>query len=324
MSEVKPAKSYLDIVNECDSFPSIQDDPQDYKRYVSNFYAFKINGYSDILGYMPNEQVVKFLWPNSTWKVVQGKAGESGTLTLMSPEDATADERTALLDETLQAARNTFEVLKGWRNELYPIYIPGTTKLLASIERSAACLFGLPTWGIHLTAFIKKDGKFLIWVPRRSATKSTFSGMLDNSVAGGMATGETPFECMLREAEEEASLERDVAKHAIAVGALSYIYERDHRAGGETGLLQPECEYVYDLPLSPEIILKPKDGEVEMFNLMSVEEVIAEVRQGSFKPNCAVVIIDFLIRHGYITAENEKYYEEICSRLHRRLGYPNI
>ncbi|OJD16786.1 hypothetical protein AJ78_03076 [Emergomyces pasteurianus Ep9510] len=327
MSEKPLGKSNLELVEECDSFPYIQDNPLYYKSYVSStFYEFRINGCPKILGYIPIELVEKFSWAESAWKLVERKEGESGTLTLMSPEDATADERTALLDETLQAARNTFKVLmgKGWRNEKYPIYIPGTTQLLASIERSAACLFGLPTWGIHLTAFTKKDGQLLIWVPRRSATKSTFKGMLDNSVAGGMATGETPFECMLREAEEEASLEQKVAKNAIPVGVLSYVYVRDPRAGGETGLLQPELEHVYDLPLSPEITLKPKDGEVEMFTLMTVEEVISEMRQGNFKPNCAVVIIDFLIRHGFIRAEDEKDYEEICSRLHRRLGYPNI
>ncbi|PGH29899.1 hypothetical protein GX50_07341 [[Emmonsia] crescens] len=325
-SETKLDRSYLDLVKECDSFPYIQDDPALYKKYVSNFHEFKINGYPQILGYMQNEMVEKFPWPESEWKVVKGEKGKSGTLTLMSHEKATVDERTALLDKSLQEARNTFEVLKGkgWRNEKYPIYIPGTNDLLASIERSAACLFGVSTWGIHMTAYTGKDENMKIWVPKRAATKSTFPGMLDNSVAGGMATFEKPFECMLREAYEEASLKREDAGKAIATGALRYIYERDSRAGGETGLLQPECEYIYDLHLESNIILTPKDGEVEWFNLMLVDEVIKELRKGNFKPNCAVVIIDFLIRHGKITAESEEDYEEICSRLHRRLGYPNI
>lgn len=44
------------------------------------------------------------------------------------------------------------------------------------------------------------------------------------------------------------------------------------------------------------------DGEVEEFTLLHVEEV-EEILQTSmrYKPNCALVIIDFLFRHGYAT-----------------------
>jgi hypothetical protein len=50
-----------------------------------------------------------------------------------------------------------------------------------------------------------------------------------------------------------------------------------------------------------------------------VREALAE---GQFKPNCAMVMIDFLIRHGILTVENEGNYLEILSRLHRRLEFP--
>jgi hypothetical protein len=35
-----------------------------------------------------------------------------------------------------------------------------------------------------------------------------------------------------------------------------------------------------------------------------------------------MVMVDFFVRHGLITAENEPDYLEISSRLHRRLEYP--
>ncbi|EQL32713.1 hypothetical protein BDFG_05105 [Blastomyces dermatitidis ATCC 26199] len=320
-------KSYLDIVHECDSFPYMQQDVEAYRKYVSAFHAFKINGYPQILGYMRNEIVQKFPWPEPTWKVVKSAEGESGTITLMSPIGATADERTKLINDTLQTARDTFDVIKGkaWRNENYPIRIPGKEEVLGSMERAAACLFGIQTWGIHMTAYVVNDkGEYLLWVPKRSETKSTFPGMLDNSVAGGMATGETPFECMLREADEEASIPREVAKNAIATGALRYIYERGADAGGEKGLLQPECEYIYDLKLPANVILKPNDNEAANFILMPINDVITELKKGKFKSNCGIVIVDFLVRHGFITPEGESDYEEICSRMHRKLGYPNL
>jgi len=56
--------------------------------------------------------------------------------------------------------------------------------------------------------------------------------------------------------------------------------------------------------------------------LMDMEQVKAELAKGSFKPNCSLVLLDFFIRHGIITPENESDYLEIGSRLHRRLEFP--
>jgi hypothetical protein len=43
--------------------------------------------------------------------------------------------------------------------------------------------------------------------------------------------------------------------------------------------------------------------------------------RGEFKPSCAAVMMDFFVRHGFITAENEVDYVEIVSRLHRKLPF---
>ncbi|KAK3096334.1 hypothetical protein LTR53_019395, partial [Teratosphaeriaceae sp. CCFEE 6253] len=120
-----------------------------------------------------------------------------------------------------------------------------------------------------------------IWVPRRAATKQTYGGMLDNTVAGGISTGETPFESIIRESAEEASLPAELVRaNAKAVGTVTYFHIRDQRAGGETRLLQPECQYVYDLELGESVVPRPSDDEVEGFELMGVEEVKEALRQG--------------------------------------------
>jgi len=221
-----------------------------------------------------------------------------------------------------------WEVLKGWRDELYPIYGEGNRQggrtLLCSVERAASAIFGIVTFGCHMTAHTtsKEDGAIKIWVPRRAKTKSTYPGMLDNTVAGGIATGEQPFECVVREAAEEASLSEDlVRKHVKAVGTVTYLHIRDERAGGETGLLQPECQFIYDLDLTgvEDVELKPSDDEVESFELMRVDEIRGAMGRGEFKPNCAVVLLDFFVRHGVLTFETERHYMAICSRLHRDL-----
>lgn len=43
-------------------------------------------------------------------------------------------------------------------------------------------------------------------------------------------------------------------------------------------------------------ILRPCDGEAESFALMSTDEVLEHIIKGKFKPNCALVLIDFFIR----------------------------
>lgn len=78
-----------------------------------------------------------------------------------------------------------------------------------------------------------------IWVPKRNVSKSTYGGMLDNSVAGGISAGMGAFETLVKESGEEASLpEHLVRERAKCTGVATYFYIRDKRAGGEAGLLQ--------------------------------------------------------------------------------------
>lgn len=191
------------------------------------------------------------------------------------------------------------------------------------IERSAFSLFGIIGRGAHMTVYVRtpQDGiKF--WIPRRSASKSTYPGMLDQAVAGGVARGETPLECVVREAEEEAALSSDMVQNqAVAAGTVSWFNVSDEKAGGEVGLMNPGVLYVYDLEVGQDVMFKPVEGDIEAFTLMGVQQVQFALRQGEFKPSCAMVMLDFLIRHGFITAENEPDYQEIVSRLHRRLPF---
>lgn len=236
--------------------------------------------------------------------------------------------------KTTTAMRETghWKVLDKWRGEHYAVYGPDRAEVFR-IERSASPLFGVVTYGVHLTAFTRShitttgERGMGIWVSKRSKTKQTYPGMLDNTVAGGITAGETPFESVVREAMEEASLPEDLVRQkAKAVGCVTYFHIRDSRAGGETGLLQPECQYVYDLDLSTEgeeaVVCKPNDDEVEGFEVMSIPQVLEALGREEFKPNCAVVMIDYLVRHGYITKEDERDFVEICGRLHRRLEFP--
>ncbi|KAL8924880.1 MAG: hypothetical protein Q9208_003763 [Pyrenodesmia sp. 3 TL-2023] len=229
---------------------------------------------------------------------------------------------TMAIHEQLEKAResDSFEILRSWRDELYLIL--GVDREVR-MARGGSALFGIHTIGVHMMAFCRNhlDG-IKLWIPRRAATKQTYPGMLDNTVGGGIVAGEDPFDCLLREAREEASFpEHCIRNHAKAVGTISYFHVRDARAGGEVGLLQPATQYLYDMELPGDMVPKPSDAEVQEFLLWSLAETMAALREGQFKPNSAVALIDFFIRHGYITARNEPEYRDLVSRIHRRLHY---
>jgi hypothetical protein len=46
---------------------------------------------------------------------------------------------------------------------------------------------------------------------------------------------------------------------------------------------------------------------------------MAALLDGRFRPPAAVVLIDFLIRHGFISQENEPAYQQIGWRMRRNL-----
>ncbi|KAJ9125501.1 hypothetical protein QFC22_000462 [Naganishia vaughanmartiniae] len=248
------------------------------------------------------------------------------------------DREIARLAEYLRDNGYFAECLEGWRNELYAIYADinssyftsgrGQTTSTAgrnhvfSIERAAAAVFGLATFGVHMTAYEGEGSGMKVWVPRRSATKATWPGKLDNSVAGGIPSGMTPFECLVKECHEEASLpEKLVRQRVKPAGVATYFYVT------QKGWLQPEVEYIYDLQLpsqdSPDYVkLSPLDDEVESFELVPVHDLMQSLRTDpyAFKPNCGLIIIDFLIRHGFIHAENEPNFIEMVNRCHRNLA----
>ncbi|KAF8029383.1 hypothetical protein BT93_E1933 [Corymbia citriodora subsp. variegata] len=114
-----------------------------------------------------------------------------------------------------------------------------------------------------------------------------------------MACGEN----LIKESEEEAGIPRIISCGAIPVGAVSYMdingysYKRD-------------VLFCYDLKLPESFTSNNQDGEVESFKLIPVAQVANVIRRTKFfKPNCALVITDFLFRHGYIKPEYVGYLD---------------
>lgn len=101
---------------------------------------------------------------------------------------------------------------------------------------------------------------------------------------------------------------------------LTYINASKSERGE---FVRPDVVYCYDVELDEGTVPEPCDDEVEMFYLMGVEEVKERMLRREFKPNVALVLLDFLIRHGILGAEElgEEGLVEVVQRMHRRLPF---
>jgi 8-oxo-dGTP pyrophosphatase MutT (NUDIX family) len=196
--------------------------------------------------------------------------------------------------------------------EPYPVTAGGREQALFVIDRAAAPLFGIRAFGQHVNGYVRRPDGLYLWVGRRSADRRNFPGKLDHLVAGGLPHGISLRENLVKECWEEAGIPGEMALGAVAVGAVTYVAE------SERGL-KPDTLYCYDLELPESFQPRCTDGEVESFALWPMSRVMETLLAGpSFKLNCNLVIIDFLIRHGYIDPEHEAYLE-LISGLHPRL-----
>lgn len=220
-------------------------------------------------------------------------------------------------------SKSLFKTLYGWRNEEYTIFSK-ERKPYFHLERSMCPLFGLVMYGVHINGYLRlSTGEYMLWVPRRAADKPTYPGMLDNTVAGGLGYPYGPLETCIKECYEEAGLPQEyVESNLKSCGVVSYLYQvKPKDYSSESGLVQPEVEYVYDLMMDTQVIPHPVDHESEDFKLMGIPEIKEKILMGEFKDNCAAIIIDFMIRHSIITPEDEPDFIEISSRLHRFLPF---
>jgi 8-oxo-dGTP pyrophosphatase MutT (NUDIX family) len=218
--------------------------------------------------------------------------------------------------------RKLFELLDGRHSEPFAI-VGARYGERVYVERFAAALFGLTQRGAHMVAYTKlPDAEMKVWISRRSEHLYTYPGMLDSTVAGGVKSGVPPLQTIIEESDEEASLPEElVRKHVRSRGAISHVSLTGKGFSGEQGLVIPDYVYVYDIELPADVVPKPHDEEVGEFYLMTIPQVQAALLRDEFKPDSAAVVVDFLIRHSFITPENEPEFVGISMRLHRRLPF---
>lgn len=173
--------------------------------------------------------------------------------------------------------------------------------------------------------------------------------------------GDTPFDTILRESSEEALLDTEyVSTYARSVGTLPFPHRQassplsnslstypdthhasssgpsggnsyDHRLStgrNQSHYILPGLYFLYDIELPSDGSVVPQtnilDGEVQSFTLMDLQQVLQGLLEGKFKSSSAMAVVDWLIRHGHVTEENDTRFAEVCRHLRVDVGMPGI
>lgn len=226
-----------------------------------------------------------------------------------------AGKRSEAVDAVLTSWRGegSLSCLTGWRDEKYNVRQKFSDPPLMWMERAATSLFGIKRYGVHVNGYtVSESGEVNMWLARRSPTKQTYPGLLDNVAAGGLAAGLGIKHTLVKECQEEACIPAALAEKAHPVTTISYTYE------DEEGVFA-ESQFVFDLELPLQFKPRIGDGEVQDFYLLPIDKVKELLATDDFKPNSAMVVLDFLIRHSIIEPDREPFYQEFVMGLHQTL-----
>ena len=193
--------------------------------------------------------------------------------------------------------------IRYYRGESYAVGHGFHEPPLLSIDRGAATQFGIRSYGVHCNGYVGGGEAMRLWVARRAADKATWPGKLDHIAAGGQPIGLGLFENLVKECGEEAGIPAALAQQARPAGYVSFLTETVE--GIDNGTI-----FSYDLALPENFIPVTADGEVEWFELWPVARVIERLAgSDDFVFDSALIVIDFLMRHGFIAPDDPDYVE---------------
>lgn len=192
-------------------------------------------------------------------------------------------------------------IIDTWVGELYPIVKTFEEEPRLLIERASTHYFGVKSFGVHINGLVNKAGETFIWIAKRALDKPFWPGMLDQVVAGGQPFGISLIDNVVKECQEEADIPVEIARTAELTAELHYC-SQGHRG------MNPDTLFVYDLWLPEDFVPNNTDGEVESFELWSLDKLRDMTEYSDvFKDNCNLVNIDLLLRQGVIDEQHADF-----------------
>jgi 8-oxo-dGTP pyrophosphatase MutT (NUDIX family) len=215
----------------------------------------------------------------------------------LHPSLASVDTRTAALAFVI-AHLHADGKIPGWRNETYAIRNAFDAPPLAFIERAASRYFGTMTYAVHLNGIVKyRDSAPKVWIARRSDTKATDPGMLDNVVAGGIGWGMDVLPTLVKECWEEAGMPAELAQTAQQGGTFHVLQSLPEGT-------QAEQIFVFDVTLPEDFTPRNQDGEVGEHRLVRIDDVARWIEEGKLTVDASLATLDCMLRHRWIDEDS--------------------
>ena len=218
-------------------------------------------------------------------------------------EFETADQRSLAIGEAVEGLASA-GYIQGWRNEQVDVLEYFGALPSFHIERAATRYFGITVYGVHLNGLTVRDSQPCMWLARRASSKAIDPAKLDNLAAGRVSRGQTPASTLIKEAFEEAGMPEALAKQAKSAGATHTCHEVPEG-------LHDEIVFVHDLILGADFTPVNQDGEVSEFVCQPIAGVMQMLDDApeQFTTDAALVIVDCLIRRGYLTPARKDFVE---------------
>ena len=222
----------------------------------------------------------------------------------LAPTDASYQE---LSDQVNSALRKIYDQDQSgfgyWCDEMAPVVPELGHWPVFEVDRCAVAPLGILSTGVHLNGFVSTKDAISMWVARRSHHIAAQPRKLDQIVGGFLPAGADPIKQLMGEAHEEAGIHAGMLEGVVPAGRVNFCMKVP--LGVQRGGV-----LVYDLELPADFTPVNQDGEVGEFILMKTHEVISILENGNeFKFDCALIAIDFLIRHGEIGTSYPGYGE---------------
>ena len=216
-----------------------------------------------LVAFVVGAQRVGFVTPDRAERLAAFAAlrREGEAISLPCPA---AERNGAMAQIAEQLAREG--ALTPWRDERYAVRAAFDAPTLFELERAAARYFGIHTYAAHVNGLVRTADGVRMWLARRSPGKAIDPGMLDNLVGGGVASGTTVAQTVVKESWEEAGIAMQIAARAVIGAELTRFRQQPDG-------IQHETIYAHDLWLEDDWTPANQDGEAVGHRLASLPEV---------------------------------------------------
>lgn len=186
---------------------------------------------------------------------------------------------------------------------------------------------GVVQVGAHLTLY--KTNPLRVLVQLRSS-EASYPDLLDQTGAGGLQHGESVYECAVREGKEEINPDIPALLQAGRPeydGQIVFATTRPRVARKYVGTFEISAKASFSRQVEAKWERKEpansvlQDTAVKSFRWMSEQEIIAAMKDAKFKPNCALVMMRFLMTKG-VMLQKEDVYKQVCRGLMAEIPLP--